>query len=569
MMPSLGRAEQGQEVAEFDTLAACYNALATELNRRIEEIIGLQAKLEAHNEALNAHNEELALLSAQAQASNRLKSEFLANMSHELRTPLNSIIGYTELVLTEEGLDLDPQSRQNLEIVQRNARHLLALINDILDLSKIEAGRLSVYPEPFDAQAVLEAVVAMTRPMAEQKHLGLRLSLAPGLGPIVSDETKVRQIVLNLVTNAIKFTESGDVNISLVPMGATRWAVVVSDSGIGIAPEYQALVFEEFRQVDQGSTRAAGGTGLGLSIARKLARLLQGDLTLESAPGRGSTFTLELPRKLAVASVPSGPAPGEASVVDAPADNTDVVVIDDDPLSLHLTAEKLKGTAYHVIPAATPDDGIAQVGARRPYAVILDVKMRRVDDWKLLRALKGDPGTSSVPVIVASFDENKPLAYSLGAAACLRKPLETPALLGALDGLREASMTSAGTALVLGEEADALDVYVRVLRDARYEVAVVRDGDAALEHVRRATPALLVADLPMNLSDPLPFLDHWRQDPVLRERPALIVMGSELSRESMTRLPRFRQILPKIKLSPELLSNSLRALLSQLRSPIA
>ncbi len=565
-VPSLAQAEQGQDVAEIDTLAACYNALATELNRRVEEIIGLQANLEAHNEALNAHNEELALLSTQAQASNRLKSEFLASMSHELRTPLNSIIGYTELVLTEEGLDLDAQSRQNLEIVHRNARHLLTLINDILDLSKIEAGRLAVYAEPFDPAAMLESVVETARPLAEAKGLGLRLSLAPGLGRVASDETKVRQIVLNLVSNAIKFTATGDVSIALVPFGATRWAVVVADSGIGIAPEHQALVFEEFRQVDQGSTRAAGGTGLGLSIARQLARQLQGDLTLESAPGLGSTFTLELPRQLVVGPPATGVGAEPAAPREAPA-NLDVVIIDDDPLSLHLTAEKLKATAYCAVQAATPEEGLALVAERRPYAVILDVKMRRVDDWKLLRALKGNPATSAVPVVVASFDENKPLAFSLGAAACLRKPLETPALVLALDGLREAARVSAGIALVLGDDDAALEVYHRVLAGSRYDVRFARSGEEALRQIEQTVPALLVADLPM-ATDPLPFLDHWRQNPALRERPALIVMGGELSRDAMSRLPRFRQILPKIKLSPELLSTSLKALLSQLRAPI-
>ena len=565
-VPNLAQAEQGQDVAEFETLAACYNALATELNRRIEEIIGLQAKLEAHNEALNAHNEELALLSAQAQASNRLKSEFLANMSHELRTPLNSIIGYTELVLTEEGLELDEQSRQNLEIVHRNARHLLALINDILDLSKIEAGKLSVYAEPFDPQTTLEAVVAMTRPMAEGKGLGLKLSLAPGLGLVVSDETKVRQIVLNLVTNALKFTSTGDVSISLVPIGGVRWAVVVADSGIGIAPEHQALVFEEFRQVDQGSTRAAGGTGLGLSIARKLARLLQGDLTVESAPGRGSTFTLELPRKLSLGAASVNPSTDVTPSVLAP-ESQEVVVIDDDPLSLHLTAEKLKSTGYRVLTAISGEEGLALVGERRPFAVILDVKMRRVDDWKLLRALKGDPATAAVPVVVASFDENKPLAYSLGASACLRKPLETPVLLATLESLREASRVSAGTALVLSDDEGAIEIFGRVLSASRYDVILARSGEEALSSLGDTAPALLIADLPMQ-SDPFPFLDHWRQDPTLRERPVLIVMGGELSRDGMSRLPRFRQILPKIKLSPELLSNSLKTLLSQLRAPI-
>jgi PAS domain S-box-containing protein len=264
------------------------------------------ARLEAERAAAMAHAEELKLrnveldrLSREAQAANKLKSEFLANMSHELRTPLNSIIGYTELVLTGDPDTLAPLTRKHLGVVLRNGRNLLALIDDVLDLSKVEAGRATVHLEAVVPAAVLSAVEATAAPLASAKGLSLAFETDPALGPVVTDATKVRQIVLNLVSNAVKFTRDGQVRVRAEARADARWAVVVQDTGIGIDPVDQGLIFEAFRQVDASTTRQAGGTGLGLAIARKLARLMGGDVTVESRPGAGATFTLELPRPTA------------------------------------------------------------------------------------------------------------------------------------------------------------------------------------------------------------------------------------------------------------------------------
>jgi PAS domain S-box-containing protein len=250
----------------------------------------------AHAEELKARNVELDRLSREAQAASKLKSEFLATVSHELRTPLNSIIGYTELVLTGEPDTLEPVTRRHLSVVLRNGRNLLALIDDVLDLSKVEAGKATVHLEAVVPAAVLSAVAATAEPLARAKGLALAFETDPALGPVVADATKVRQIVLNLVSNAVKFTRDGTVRVRAEAREGARWAVVVEDTGIGIDPADQGLIFEAFRQVDASSTRQAGGTGLGLAIARKLARLMGGDVTVVSAPGAGATFTLELPR---------------------------------------------------------------------------------------------------------------------------------------------------------------------------------------------------------------------------------------------------------------------------------
>ncbi len=262
----------------------------------------------AYADVLAAQNEKLTHLSMEAQVANRLKSEFLANMSHELRTPLNSIIGYSDLLLLNKHERVDGRNRSNLEVVKRNAHHLLSLINDILDLSKIEAGKVSLCPATVDPRGLLKAVKSMTEPMARQKGLTMALEVDCGLGPVSTDETKLRQIVLNLLSNAVKFTKTGGITLSAGPSGPDRWHIMVKDTGIGIGPEHREIVFDTFRQVDAGANRNVGGTGLGLPIARKLAHLLGGELTFESVPGEGSAFILELPRALGGAWSPRGAA---------------------------------------------------------------------------------------------------------------------------------------------------------------------------------------------------------------------------------------------------------------------
>ena len=434
LVPTLEEARITTEVTEYGTLVAGYNSMALELNERFEAIMALQQELESKNRTLLTQNEELIVLSAQAQASNKLKSEFLANMSHELRTPLNSIIGYTELVLTEDTLELDPVSRRNLEIVLKNARNLLALINDILDLSKIESGKTSLFVEAFDPLVTLQGILNTTEPLARAKGLQLHVEADPALERVETDETKFRQIVLNLVSNAIKFTREGSVTIRLEAKDGDRWIVRVSDTGMGILPEHQEMVFEEFRQVDASATRQVGGTGLGLSIARKLTRLLGGDLTLESEFGKGSTFTLTLTHPQSQIGVPL-PEPTSAAMPSVEVAERIVLAIDDDPQALHLVTEKLRGASYQVVPINSGDLGLQLARELRPYAITLDVKLRRDDDWSILRALKDDPQTAGIPVIILSFEENRALATSLGAAACLVKPIDRDQLLRALEGI--------------------------------------------------------------------------------------------------------------------------------------
>ncbi|MNS34443.1 Signal transduction histidine-protein kinase BarA [compost metagenome] len=285
-----GELDRGAVVVFSDITAR----LAAEQAARLEA--DRQAAL-AHAQELEARNVVLDRLSREAQAANKLKSEFLATMSHELRTPLNSIIGYTEVVLSGMHQPLQPMTEKHLNVVLRNGRHLLALINDVLDLSKVEAGRETLQVTPVDPLAALETAVANIEPMATRKGLTVTLAVDPDIGPVDADEAKLRQILLNLVSNAVKFTKQGSVRVH-AESRPDGWIVEVADTGIGIDPAHQDLIFDAFRQVDASTTREAGGTGLGLAIARRLARLMGGDVTVASALGQGATFTLSLPRRV-------------------------------------------------------------------------------------------------------------------------------------------------------------------------------------------------------------------------------------------------------------------------------
>jgi PAS domain S-box-containing protein len=522
-------------------------------------------------ESLKLANEELLRLSAQAQAANKMKSEFLANMSHELRTPLNSIIGYTELVLMLAAAGLGETERANLEVVLRNARHLLSLINDVLDLSKIEAGKASVHAEAFDPRAVVEAVVGTAAPLAQQKGLSIAAHVAPGLGTIVSDETKVRQILLNLVSNAVKFTKEGRVDVYLEPRGDDRWAVIVADTGIGIATEHQEVVFDEFRQVDASSTRQAGGTGLGLSIARGLARLLGGRLTLTSVRGEGSTFTVELPRTLMLEkTTPTSHAPAAAApeplVPEVSTGARIVVAIDDDPEALRLLMEHLRGSGFTVVPAGDGDTGLQLVRELRPAVVTLDVLMPHMDGWQVLGALKADPATAAIPVVVLSFVDNKALGFSLGAAAYLTKPIEREQLLAAVEHLAPGPLDDQYV-LVVEDEPDTRSYFRQMLAPTGVKVTEAPDGQAAidlLDVLGPRRPALVLLDLNLPHVDGFGVLARLRADERTRDVPVIVVTARDLGPDDMSRLAGVRRVVPKGDMASKLALQDLRTLLAEL-----
>ncbi|MDB5100271.1 MAG: domain S-box protein [Cyanobacteria bacterium RYN_339] len=529
--------------------------LVTSATRREKEL------LLTNSQRILDLNDELQLQKAQAQEANRLKSEFLANMSHELRTPLNSILGYTDLVLKSKQPPLDEKHRANLQVVRRNGKHLLSLINNVLDLAKVESGRAVVYVEPLDARTFLQGLVTTTAPLARERGLELRLELAPALETVVTDETKLRQIVLNLLSNAIKFTTAGAVVLRARPDGAAEWLVEVEDTGVGIAPEHQQLVFEEFRQVDASSTRQQGGTGLGLAIARKLAQLLGGDLALASEPGRGSVFTLRLPLESVGEHAPT-PAISTRVQANAPrmGGKLPVVTIDDDPEMLHLIAERLKDTPYVAVPASTGESGLQLVRELKPYAVILDIILPAKDGWTVLRELKGDPATADIPVLILSVAESKVLGYSLGAAAYMTKPVDQHALLATLERLGSSTPPGDGYVLVMEDDPDARGLYRELLGARGCRVVEAEDGTQGIAAIAHELPALIILDLMMPKMDGFEVLAWLRRQPHARHVPVVVVTARDLSADDRERLGEAQAVICKGELTEGLLVEELRTL---------
>lgn len=368
-----------------------------------------------------------------AEAATRAKSEFLAKMSHELRTPMNAIIGFTRLVMRRCKDILPARQYENLEKILVSAERLLALINDILDLSKVEAGRMEVHPTSFAVEPLIAECLRMVEPLVKKEGLQLTQSVGANLPLIVTDRDRLQQILVNLLSNAVKFTEQGTITV-MAHCHDAQISIAVADTGIGIPQDALERIFEEFQQVDSSSTRQYGGTGLGLSISRHFARLLGGSLTLQSTVGVGSTFTISLPLRYEVATASSSVTATfspEDTIAIAKSHKV-VLAIDDDPNVIDLLRENLSEAGYVIIGAENGNAGLQKARGLKPFAIILDIMMPQQDGWQMLHELKSDALTRAIPIIVLSIVDNKELAYRLGAFECLLKPLDREVMLAVL-----------------------------------------------------------------------------------------------------------------------------------------
>jgi signal transduction histidine kinase/CheY-like chemotaxis protein len=474
--------------------------------------------------------------SRELEVASQHKSQFLANMSHELRTPLNAIIGVTEMLL-EDARDFKRDDEvEPLERVLRAARHLLALINDILDLSKIEAGRMELHLESFPLAPLIQDVMNTIEPLAKMNSNRIVVDTEQEIGTIYADQIRFRQALLNLASNANKFTENGTVTIAARPQhedGHDWITVAVTDTGIGMNPEQMGRLFQEFSQADSSTTRKYGGTGLGLAISRHFCRMMGGDITVDSEPGAGSTFTIRLPRVVQTERVPKKEsplaAPSGRSVTEGPL----VLVVDDDATVRELVARHLERAGFSVVMANGGQEALRLARELKPSAMTLDIMMPDIDGWTVLAAVKGDPALAAIPVVLMTIVEEKNRGFALGAADYLVKPVDRGKLV---ETLRNICGSAAGRVLLIDDD----DVVRRSVRGALeplgWQVTEAENGLLALTALSAARPDAIILDLMMPKMDGFQFVDELRARPEWQEIPVVVITSKDLTNEDRSRL---------------------------------
>ncbi|MCJ2077102.1 response regulator [Methylobacterium sp. E-016] len=459
-----------------------------------------------------------------AENASRAKSSFLANMSHELRTPLNAIIGFTRLVMRRAKDVLPLKQFENLEKILTSSEHLLSLINSILDLAKVEAGRMEVKVTDFALESTLDLCLRTVEPLLKSDRVRLVRDVEDVPETVRTDQEKLKQILINLLSNAVKFTEAGSVTLRVRTVDK-RIVFTVTDTGIGIPDSALNLIFEEFQQVDNSASRSHGGTGLGLAISCRLARMLGGDIAVESREGEGSTFILTLPQRLDGLPNPQAVLPtGAAAEVPVRTGSSMVLAIDDDPNVVYLLKENLSDAGYEVVGASNGEDGLRLARELRPRAITLDIMMPGADGWQVLHALKTDPQTREIPVILLSIVDQKELGYRLGANDYIVKPFERESLIGALARIAP----NGEHILVIDDDPNVVDLVRQLLDTERCTIDWVPDGVAGLERIAHAPPSVILLDLLMPRMDGITFLDHLQADPVGRTIPVIILTAATL-----------------------------------------
>jgi CheY-like chemotaxis protein/anti-sigma regulatory factor (Ser/Thr protein kinase) len=505
-----------------------------------------------------------------AEAANRAKSAFLANMSHELRTPMNAIIGYSEMLAEDaedEGYD---EMIPDLQKINAAGKHLLALINDILDLSKIEAGRMDLYLERFELRTMLDEASATIAPLMSKNGNRLEMAVAEDLGTVRADLTKLRQALFNLLSNSAKFTENGTVTLAAERFSRDQndWVrIAVTDSGIGIAADKIEHVFEEFSQADATTTREYGGTGLGLPISRRFCRMMGGDITATSELGSGSTFTIELPAHVdALEAAKAAAASGEAVQEPLPPGSHPILVVDDDADSRELLRRTLESEGYAVVTASGGEEGIEAARRVSPSLITLDVMMPGMDGWAVLKELKADRELRRIPVMMVTIVGEKDLGYSLGAVEHLTKPVNR-------DSLRQlarqyAGPQGGGRALVVDDDPDIRALFQRALEEDGWTVDTAEHGAQGLEQAAEHRPDLVLLDLMMPVMDGFDFVLNFRAVEGCTSTPIIVITAKDLTDQERQRLVGgVERIIEKGAWTGEQLLENVRALVARYRGP--
>ena len=514
---------------------------------------------------------QLAEAKEAAEHANQVKSAFLASMSHELRTPLNAILGYSEL-LKEELIDEELDDfTPDLDKINWSGRHLLSLINDILDLSKIEAGKIELYLEEFSISDVVGQIVSSVKPLVSKNANKLVVDCPDDIGEMYADQTRVRQVLFNLISNSTKFTEKGSITLRLRRSeGSGQVLFEVRDTGIGMTPDQLAKIFEPFRQADASTTKKFGGTGLGLTISQRFCELMGGSIRAESEAGQGTSFKVVLPEQVgedARADTVDLPAPGaeadsEATEADSGEQGAGVLVIDDDPAVLELLQRSLKKNGFEVRCASSGAEGLRLARERRPSAITLDVMMPGMDGWSVLTELKADPELADIPVIMLSIVEDRERGFTLGATEYLTKPVDRDRLIRCLS--RHLADTSREVLVVEDSEGDR-EMLRRILEKEGYTVCEAENGKVGMQMALERRPRLVLSDLIMPEMDGFQFVHALRHDERTSKIPVIVVTAKDLTPELRQRLNDHVQVtMQKGVFSREELLGEVRRLLDQM-----
>jgi len=520
---------------------------------KAREGLAVTIRLVLDLEQRNRAEKELAEAKEAAEKANKAKSGFLANMSHELRTPMNAILGYSEMLMEEAEEVGQDDFIPDLKKINQAGNHLLSLINDVLDLSKIESGRMEAFAEDIDVEALIDQVVGTAQPLMSKNNNHFTIERGDQLGHAHQDITKLRQSLLNLLSNAAKFTHEGTITLRAErkTQAGVEWLTLsVSDTGIGIPADKSEHVFEEFSQADSSTTRDYGATGLGLPISRRFCQMLGGDLTVSSNAGEGSIFTMRIPVLLPGTETE---APAEAAQVktDAELENIrvsgvgrTVLVIDDDAEARDIVERFLRKDGFEVATAGSGEEGLRLAHKLQPAAITLDVMMPEMDGWSVLRALKADPALQDVPVLMLTMVDDRSKGYSLGATDYLTKPVDRWQLHNALAKYYKPGESC--SVLLVEDDQPTREMMARTLEKSDWTISEAGNGREALEQLKQNKPQLILLDLMMPVMDGFDFLLEMRANADWQDIPIIVLTAKDLSEEDRRVLSgRVEQIVEK------------------------
>ncbi len=518
-------------IAELQVKNRYIRQLRAEENLKVEALSRLTEELEGQSKKLSGAN-------LQIQEANRLKSQFLASMSHELRTPLNSIIGFSSILDEALSGSIDSRHHEFLRNILRSSEHLLALINNLLDLSKIEAGRMEVNPEPFPVIEILSGVCEIMRGQTQRRSIEIQIDSDDDLPLLNADAAKFKQIVFNLLSNAVKFSPDHsriEIRASSVqrdgsPIGVPAISIEVQDQGIGIAPHDLDVIFEEFRQAEDGFVRQYGGTGLGLTLVRRFLEIQGGSISVESQLGVGTTFTLLIPQNVLplMRDFEEDRGTSEGSLDLRPR----VLIVEDDPIAYANLSTILHPEGYATIRARRGDVVREIVLREKPVAIALDLVLPGLDGWEVLKDLKSDPDTSHIPIIVVTLLQNRELGMALGADDFFLKPVDPALFRTRLHALTlRHRRHEPPLVLMIDDDPDTHILLNETIQKLGYDTLSTDNGEKGLHVARSEKPDLIILDLMMPVLDGFETLAHLRNDPITSDIPVVVLTEHDLSHE--------------------------------------